>query len=122
LAAILLSHGRRSEGIALLEEAQTAGDSMAGLFLARLLRGEGDRQGYEKILLSLEENNPRVCVEKAKFWEHRRRDYSAALACVQRAADLLSNESGAADGACRLLADLAKRKRRLEFKSSGLRA
>jgi hypothetical protein len=122
LAAILINLGRRPEGVALLEEALAAGDSMAGLALARLLRGEGDWRGYEEILLSLEENDPRVCVEKAKFWEHRRRDYPAALACVQRAADLLTAESGRTDGSIRFLEDIAKRKRRLEFKSKGFRA
>lgn len=119
LAAYLAETGREGEGEALFQSAWEGGEPLAGLGLARLRRRAGDLHGYGAILASIQGKDPRIWIEKAKYWEHSRKDYPQALSCAVRAReDLGRREAGLSEGLRRRLdEDIELRMARLRRKS-----
>lgn len=81
LGRSLLALGRPEEAEALLEEASASGDGEAFVLLSRRYRGRHRGRDFERIW----ERRPSgyaPAVEGAKYFEHERRDWSAALEAV----------------------------------------
>ena len=89
LALELVAAGRSREAFSILEEAGSNGDQGALRLLAKLYRREGSLESYERIVESMDEGSVEGCVEKAKLYEHGKKNPGLALKHTQRAIDLL---------------------------------
>lgn len=117
LGLILVRTGREGEGEVLLREAARAGDEVAGIALMRLLSRQGRDPGKEACL-ELLGSGPKSEVERAKYLEHRSKDWAGALEATKRALNRLGEAriQEAPAGAQRLASALGVRKERLEGK------
>ena len=121
LAAELMALGREVEGLSILEASGAEGDQAALLLLARLSRRRRDLDAYERAVLALDVGSLAGLVERAKLFEHVRRDAASALRCAELAARLLNETGGGAGGLDpsrrgEALEALARRTARLERK------
>ena len=94
LAAELMAMGREAEGFSILEACGAEGDQTALLLLARLRRRRRELDAYERAVLAMEADSLMGLLERAKLFEHIKRDYMAALSCAERAAELLNEAPG----------------------------
>lgn len=122
LALELSAAGRSREAFAILEAAGSDGDQGALRLLARLYRREGSLDAYERTVESMDEGSVEGCVEKAKLYEHGKKNPRLALKHTQRAIDILTSggeETGGDSIHSSLLESLhalERRKARLERK------
>lgn len=121
LASDLIAQGRETEGLSILEASGAEGDQASLLLLARIHRRRREFDAYERAVLALDAESLLGLVERAKFFEHRRRDYGRALECAERAERILMEREGeVADGAlprrAEALEALARRRERLKLK------
>lgn len=91
-ARLHLHRGEEERALRLLEGIETEKEGEAflegGLLRVRLLKRQGCLAALERALAGLlrrAPRDPRVLLEAAKFHEHRRKDYAAALAYAERA-------------------------------------
>ncbi len=119
LSALLFRAGRPAEGEALLRAAAEAGDEAAGIGLVRLLARAG-RDAERAEALGLLGGGALGEVERAKYLEHKARDWRAALEATRRAQAALDdarNEGGLSwERGLRIGKGLAARRTRLERK------
>lgn len=116
LSLELVAAGRSGEGLALLEEAGADGDEAALRVLARLYRGKKDFEAYRRVVEAMDERDIESCVEKAKYYEHMRKDPAMALALAEKALSLLGVAGQARNNRSRLRERLEKRRARLLLK------
>lgn len=98
LAAELMALGREAEGLSILEASGAEGDQAALLLLARLSRRRRDFDAYERAVLALDDCSLLGLIERAKLFEHVRRDAASALLYAELAASLLSEGGGEIGG------------------------
>lgn len=98
LAAELMALGREAEGLSILEASGAEGDQAALLLLARLSRRRRDFDAYERAVLALDDCSLLGLIERAKLFEHVRRDAASALLYAELAASLLSEGGGEVGG------------------------
>jgi len=91
LGRSLLSLGRAGEAEALLEAASASGDEASFVLLSRRYRGQRRRGDFERVW----ERRPSgyaPAVEGAKYFEHEKRDWAAALEAVSLAEGFARSE------------------------------
>jgi len=89
LALELMAAGRSREAFSILEAAGSDGDQGALRLLARLYRREDNLEAYERVVESMDEGSLEGCVEKAKLYEHGKKNPWLALGHTQRAIEIL---------------------------------
>jgi uncharacterized protein YprB with RNaseH-like and TPR domain len=87
-AKTLLDQSRIAEGLDLLRCAGIEGDQTSLRMLAWFSRRMRDHEGYVWAVTSLGDFDWRSNIEKAKFYEHERKDFLTALAHAVKAAEL----------------------------------
>jgi tetratricopeptide (TPR) repeat protein len=121
LASELVAQGREAEGLAILEASGAEGDQASLLLLSRMRRRRREFDAYERAVLALDGESLLGLVERAKLYEHRKRDYGRALECAERAERMLLEGGGEiSDGRIprreEALESLARRLERLRLK------
>ncbi len=91
LALELTAAGRSQAAFSILEEAGLEGDQAALRLLARLYRRESRLEDYERVVESMEGGRIEGCIEKAKLYEHFKKNPEMALGHTQRALKLLGD-------------------------------
>ena len=89
LALELRAASRFKEAFYILEEAGSDGDQGALRLLARLYRREGRFEDYERVVESMDGRSCEGCIEKAKLYEHGKKNIEQAMWHTLRAIEIL---------------------------------
>jgi len=114
LARMLLAGGKEDFALGLLKQAGIEGDQRALVFLARYYRRRGQYPGYRDAVVLMDDSTIESCIEKAKFFEHREKDYVAALGATEKAMAIIEGRLGAASFGAPATNALAKKRQRVE--------
>jgi hypothetical protein len=88
LVRVLMDQSRVEEGLNVLRCFGADGDQGALRMLARYCRRIGDHDGYVWAVTSLGNSDWKSCIEKAKFYEHEKKDFLVALEHSVKGAEL----------------------------------
>ncbi|MDX9783656.1 MAG: ribonuclease H-like domain-containing protein [Spirochaetia bacterium] len=91
LALELAAAGRSQAAFSILEEAGSEGDQTALRLLARMYRREGRLEDYVRAVESMDGGSIEGCIEKAKLYEHFKKNPEQALGHTQRALKMLGD-------------------------------